>query len=128
MTTEKESRPEGNPPERLEVVARDVPSIPDYQTILQDVDANTDKWWKSCALAAIECLARSGRPFTAYDAAQLGVPDPDHPSRWGGLFSAAAHAGLIRSAGVVRGSRASTHGAWVRVWIGAEYAQGGEAA
>lgn len=57
----------------------------------------------------------------AHDVAELGVPDPDHPARWGGLFSAAARAGIIRLVGYAPSSRPTVHRAIVRVWTGAEH-------
>ena len=90
--------------------------------ILAQTDANADDWWRSCAWRGLEALARSGRPFTASDLSELGVPDPDHANRWGALFMAARHAGLIVCVGFAAATRPSRHGGVVRVWTGGEAA------
>lgn len=81
--------------------------------------ANVDAWWRDCARRAIAYLADLDQPFEAYDLTLLGVPDPDHPSRWGGAFAAA------RAAGVIKGTRSyapsrrpGRHGSIVRLWRG----------
>lgn len=115
--TAYENRP-GHDPERLDVVARDTLTVPDVTAVLAEVDRDTDDWWKSCALAGVRHLAALGGPFTAHDVAALGVPEPDHPARWGALFNSAAHAGVIVAAGVTRSSRPTVHRSLVRQWVG----------
>lgn len=82
-------------------------------------EQNADQWWSDCAQRAIRDLASSGREFTAYDVQLLGVPEPDHPNRWGAAFRAACMRGVIRSAGFVRSSRPSREGGVCRLWVGA---------
>lgn len=93
---------------------------PAVADILERVDRNTDDWWKACALAGVEHLAATGTPFTAYDVAALGVPEPDHPNRWGAVMNIAARAGTIRAAGYVPSPRPTVHRSVVRQWIGAQ--------
>lgn len=85
---------------------------------LGEVHDKADQWWKDCAWRAIETLAASGLPFTSHEVLDLGVPDPDHPNRWGALFRAADAAGLIRPIGYQQSTRPSRHGSVVRVWVG----------
>lgn len=63
--------------------------------------------WESVALSAIEHLAKAGRPFTAADLDDLGVPAPDHSCRWGSVFAKAQALGLIRKVGYVQSRRPS---------------------
>lgn len=85
---------------------------------LGDALTNADSWWRDCAWRALEHLAATGRPFTAYDVTELGVPDPDHGNRWGGLFQAACKAGLIEPVGYAESRRPSRAGGVCRVWKG----------
>ncbi|SDP46236.1 hypothetical protein SAMN05660199_03952 [Klenkia soli] len=88
-------------------------------TGVAQAEANRDDWWWSPAMAAVRHLAASGLPFTAWDLTdKLGVPDPDHPARWGGLFYAARTAGIIERAGITESSRPSRSGGLCRVWRG----------
>lgn len=80
--------------------------------------SNADSWWSDCAWRALEWLAEAGYPFTAYDLTELGVPAPDHPARWGGLFSAAATAELIECVGYAESRRPSRSRGLCRVWRG----------
>jgi hypothetical protein len=82
-------------------------------------DENTDDWWRSTVDQAIRFLARTGRAFDAYAVAELGVPEPDHPNRWGPRFTAAARAGIIEPVGYAKSRRPTVAGAAVRVWRGA---------
>lgn len=86
----------------------------DGDTIL----ANADGWWRDCAERALGWLAEAGYDFTAYDLTELGVPDPDVPNRWGSLFSAAHHRGLIEPVGFRVSPRQSRQGGVCRVWRG----------
>ncbi len=82
-------------------------------------EASADRWWWSTAMAGVEALAKSGREFEAFDVAQLGVPDPDSPARWGALMAAAAKAGLIRPVGAKPSRRPTVCGSLTRTWRGA---------
>ena len=80
--------------------------------------ANADAWWYDAARRALEWLAESGKPFDAYDLTELGVPDPDHPSRWGALFRVASSDGVIVPVGYRESKRPSRSGGVCRVWVG----------
>lgn len=83
-------------------------------------DRNADDWWRSEAMAAIKALAKTGRTFEAFDLVEdLGLAEPDHPCRWGGLFGAAARAGLIVSVGAKPSRRPTAAGHLCRTWRGA---------
>lgn len=97
--------------------------MPEQLTIdLGEVLENADDWWRSVAERGLMYWARSGIPFDAHDVTLLGVPDPDHPNRWGALFQAAARAGLIEPVGYHRSRRPGRHGGVCRVWKGTEKA------
>jgi len=85
---------------------------------LDQADAGTDDWWRSCCDAGIAELARRGQPFQAVDLLDLGVPEPSHPNRWGPRLHAAARAGVIEPVGYGPSRRATTACSAVRVWIG----------
>ncbi|MDH6226241.1 hypothetical protein [Streptomyces sp. MJP52] len=75
--------------------------------------------WAAACQAAIAEMARRGKPFQAADLLAEGLVDePDHPSRWGGQFSIAAHAGVIEHAGYVRSKRATVKSSICQQWIG----------
>jgi hypothetical protein len=82
------------------------------------VDAAQDEWWKSCADQAIDTLAAAGRPFTADDVRDLGVPDPTSPRAWGARFLTAARQGRIVRVGYVPSRRASVHAHPIAQWRG----------
>ncbi|MGW9638861.1 hypothetical protein ACWHAU_06840 [Streptomyces albidoflavus] len=80
---------------------------------------NTPADWAVACRAAIEEMARRGRPFQAADLIAEGLVDePDSPARWGGAFSSAAAAGVVEHAGVVPSARATVHRSLCRQWIG----------
>lgn len=79
---------------------------------------NTDEWWQSTALSAIEHLASLPMTFTAADLDDLGVPTPDHPCRYGSVFSLAKRLKLIRRVGYAPSRRAGRDGGVCAVWIG----------
>lgn len=81
--------------------------------------AQSDSWWHDCASRALAWWAATGRPFDAYDLTLLGVPDPDHPARWGALFAGASSQGVIRRAGYRASRRRSRAGGVCAVWVGA---------
>ncbi len=82
-------------------------------------EANADGWWWSTAMAGVTALAKSDRVFEAFDVAELGVPDPDSPARWGALMASAAKAGLIRPVGAKPSRRPTVCGSLTRTWRGA---------
>jgi len=85
---------------------------------------NADSWWSDCASRALAWCAEAGFTFEAYTLTELGVPDPDHPARWGALFRAAYHRGLIVPVGFEPSRRPSRAGGACRVWIGAAFVPG----
>lgn len=85
--------------------------------------AESDAWWHSVAHRAVAWWAASGRPFDAYDVTLLGVPDPDHPARWGALFAACRAEGLITAIGYRASRRPSRSGGVCRVWVGVDTAE-----
>ena len=80
---------------------------------------NEDEWWKSCADRAIDTLAATGRPFTADDIRDMGVPDPTSPRAWGARFLTASRQGRIVRVGYVPSRRASVHAHPIAQWRGA---------
>lgn len=86
--------------------------------ILAETYDNSDDWWRSCVEAGLRHLAATGSPFDAFDLTELGVPDPDHPNRWGAAFRAAATGGLIEPIGYRESRRPSRSGGVCRVWRG----------
>ncbi len=85
---------------------------------LERVICHTDDPWKQQALQAIGKLASTGRVFQAADLGAQGVPEPAHPSRWGGLFVTAARAGLIEFVGFAQSTRPTVQGSAVKTWRG----------
>jgi hypothetical protein len=79
---------------------------------------NTDIWWRSCADQAIDTLAATGRPFTADDVRDLGVPDPPSPKAWGARFLSASRQGRIVRVGYTPSRRASVHAHPIALWTG----------
>lgn len=80
---------------------------------------NADDFWKATADQAIDHLAATGRPFTADDVRDLGVPDPISPRAWGARFLAASRQGRIVRVGYVPSRRASVHAHPIAQWRGA---------
>jgi hypothetical protein len=78
-----------------------------------------DDWWRRTALQAIKHLVAVGRPFTADDVRDLGVPDPPSPKAAGALFGGLSRSGLIEPVGYVKSRHPTAHAATVRVWLGA---------
>lgn len=82
--------------------------------------------WRTQALDAIAQLAATGREFTVYEVAELGVPEPPNPQTdWGLLTRDARHLGLIDpvknedgSPKAVESKRPATKGSLVKVWRG----------
>lgn len=86
--------------------------------ILAEVLDNGDSWWRDCAERALAHWAESGLPFTADDLRELGVPEADHPNRWGALFATFHRRGVIEAVGYQVSTRRSRHGGVLRVWRG----------
>ena len=86
--------------------------------VIADVDARTDDWWRRTCDQAIAEFAKRGKAFSAFDLVEAGVPEPEHPSRWGSRFAAAAKAGSIVPAGAGPSRRPSVRGSLVRYWRG----------
>jgi hypothetical protein len=82
-------------------------------------DLHADTIWKQLADAAIDRLAATGKPFTADDIRDLGVPDPSSPKAWGARMLSAAKSGRIRRVGYQPSRRPSVHAHPVAVWVGA---------
>lgn len=77
--------------------------------------------WRATALQAIEAMAATGRDFQAWDLVEeMGLPDPDHPCRWGEVFRVAARKGLITEVGSARSKRPTTRSSLTLVWRGTE--------
>jgi len=90
---------------------------------LAEVRARTDSTWRAAALNGLEELARRGDVFEAYDLIRLGVPEPEHSSRWGALFNAAAKAGIITAAGAGPSARPTVRKSLTRFWRGTDLAR-----
>lgn len=84
----------------------------------KDALDNADLWWRDPAERALTWWAETSQPFTVDDLRDLGVPEPDHPARWGALFSAARKQDLVRPVGYTVSRRPQRHGSVVRVWVG----------
>lgn len=84
---------------------------------------NTD-WWQA-GLATVQKLAKTGKPFDAYDVAQV-IGEPYHPNHWGALFQAAKKHGLIEPHDFHQSTRPSRSGGVCRRWIGPRPAQTAE--
>ena len=76
----------------------------------------SDPWWESTALSAIEHLAANGQQFTAADLTDLGVPEPDHPARWGSVIAKAKALKIIEKAGYTTARRPSRNAGVTAVW------------
>jgi hypothetical protein len=73
--------------------------------------------WLARGLAAVSRLARRQRVFSADDVwFALGEDRPKEPRAMGPVLQAAAKAGLIRQAGVVKSERASRSRGYVTRW------------
>jgi len=83
-------------------------------------ERNADEWWIRTAMQAVGAMANTGREFQAFDLVQTyGVPEPDHPNRWGALLTRAAREGVIVSVGAAPSRRPSTARSLTRTWRGA---------
>lgn len=88
--------------------------------VLEQVDEATDDTWRRTCDAGIRELARRGGTFQCADLLELGVPEPEHPSRWGARLHHAARAGLIESVGAEPSRRATVRASLVRTWRGVQ--------
>lgn len=79
---------------------------------------NADSWWLDCAWRAVREMADRGVEFEAADLVDLGVPEPDHPNRWGALMRAAHTKHVIKPVGYKRSRRAARAGGVTRTWRG----------
>lgn len=85
----------------------------------EDAREGSDPWWWSTAWSAIETEAATLREFDAYTLTEVyGIGAPDHPNRWGSLFSHAHRVGLIEHAGFAVSRRRSRAGGLTRTWRG----------
>lgn len=107
---EQRNRPVGTRAARDNVAA--------VETILRDTLANADAPWLDCSGRGMAWWAEAGVPFTVEDVRDLGVPEADHPSRWGALFNAFRARGVIECVGYKAATRPSRHGGILRVWRG----------
>jgi len=87
--------------------------------VLATVNRGTDDFWRRTCDAGIRELARRGRPFEAFDLTELGVPEPEHSSRWGARLHHAARQGIIVAVGAGPSRRPTVRGSLVRYWRGA---------
>lgn len=78
---------------------------------LEDLD------WEADAREALEQVAKSGLPFTAYDLTEKAqLRNPSHPNQWGPLFRQAATDGVIRKVGYAESRRPGRKHGLCRVW------------
>ncbi len=87
-------------------------------TSAEHAHENADWWWRDCADRALLWCAQGGFDFTAETLRDLGVPEPDHPNRWGGLFMAAHSRALIEPVGYTQATRPTRAGGVHRIWRG----------
>ena len=80
---------------------------------------NAEPSWREQAMAALKKEAATGKVFEAYTLEVLhGVPEADHAGRWGGVFHAAAAAGIIRPIGFQKSLRPTRRGSRCLSWVG----------
>ncbi|MDQ5860637.1 MAG: hypothetical protein M3536_00030 [Actinomycetota bacterium] len=76
-----------------------------------------DLEWESDARAALEHVAKEGKPFTAYDlTTKAELRNPPSSGQWGALFRHAAEDGIIRRVGFAESLRPGRNGGLCRVW------------
>lgn len=90
----------------------------DRDDVLERVDEATDDFWRRTCDAGIRELARRGVVFQCADLLELGVPEPEHPSRWGARLHHAARVGLIEPVGAEPSRRVTVRASLVRTWRG----------
>lgn len=111
-------------PGRATGATRNNSSDREVTAILAETLDNADDWWADSAWRAMAVLAETGREFTAYDLTEMGVPDPDHPNRWGALFAAAHKQEIITPIGFEQSRRRARHSGVCRIWRGQPKAVG----
>ena len=98
----------------------DAPTDDDVLAGRDHAECNADEWWISTAMQAVRAMAAGGQVFQAYDLVEVyGIPEPDHPNRWGALLGRAARAGLIVSVGAAPSRRPTACKSLTRTWRGA---------
>lgn len=76
-----------------------------------------DLHWEADAREALERVAKSGQPFTAYDLTEKAeLRNPPHANQWGPLFRQAATDGVIRRVGFAESRRPGRKNGLCRVW------------
>lgn len=116
-------------PDTLPVLRRPEldPTLAARLAALREADQESQKMaWREVAHRGVELLGLAGADFTVEDLRRLGVPEPTHPSQWGGVFVAAHREGLIRCVGSAPAGRRPRHRSLNRVWAGV--IEAGEAA
>ncbi len=107
-------------PQQLDIASAAEPVFETRDQALRRAQDSASRDWLVSAVTAIEAIAATGRDFQAFDLIELGLPEPDHPCRWGAVFGLAARRGLITSVGSARSKRPTTKGSLMRVWRGTE--------
>jgi hypothetical protein len=80
-------------------------------------------------VSAIARRAQRSGTFTVFDVARESVlPEPHHANWWGIGAGIAHREGLIVAVDAVQSKRPKTAKSLVRLWIGARFAKGSEAA
>lgn len=106
-------------PDRQPTLFEDPPTDDDVMAGRELAVCGLDDWWTATALQAIRAIAKTGREFQAFDLVELGVPEPDHPNRWGALLTRASRDGLIVATGAAPSRRPRTARSLTRTWRGA---------
>lgn len=106
-----------------EQLTLDFDAVPSEEAVLagrDQAERNSDDWWVRTALQAVRAIAKTGREFQAFDLVEIyGVPEPDHPNRWGALLTRAARDGVIVVVGAAPSRRPTTAKSLTRTWRGA---------
>ena len=85
--------------------------------------------WLRLLVAAVARRAKRPGHFTTFEVAtEAQLPEPPHPSLWGIGTGIAHREGLIVSVAAGPSLRPRTNRSLVRVWLGARFAERGEAA
>lgn len=98
----------------------DVPVDEDVLAGRDQAERNADDWWLHTALQAVRAIAKTDQKFQAFDLVETyGVPEPDHPNRWGALLTRAARNGWIVAVGAAPSRRPTTARSLTKTWRGA---------
>ena len=85
--------------------------------------------WLRLFIAAVARRANRPGTFTVFEVAkEAQLPDPPHANLWGTATGIAHRSGLIVSVAATPSLRPRTAKSLVRLWVGAKYAERGEAA